>query len=300
MNVIRADGLLARLRFFGPRAKWRPGERGLVVREGGKVCARAVVGRARGEGTGYVTRLFLAPGERAAKVLTEAIRGELRAMGLSRAAGPLADDLSGFGNGLRASGFEGENTPLEADNPAWLPELLEKNGWEKRTDMLFYRVRRADVPWAFYERAAARARARYGYTVRFLSDMSRREAYELLLPMYRAVEPTDAQALASTLDRYFAAMGESALAMQSGACVGALIVLREGETRRAACLHVHPRARNHGVTALLFDALNVKIPPEIREIQAGGIDEDNAYSKLNAEHTGATLFRTYRVYQLKV
>ena len=107
MKVIRADGLLARLRFFGPRAKWRPGERGLVVREGGKVCARAVVGRAWGEGTGCVTRLFLAPGERAAKVLTEAIRGELRAMGLSRAVGPLADDLSGFGNGLRASGFEG-------------------------------------------------------------------------------------------------------------------------------------------------------------------------------------------------
>ena len=167
-------------------------------------------------------------------------------------------------------------------------------------DLLFYRVRRADVPWAFYEKAAARARARYGYSVRFLSEMSRREAYELLLPMYRAVEPTDAEALASTLDRHFAAMGESALAMQNGACVGALIVLREEKTWRAACLHVIPQARNHGVTALLFDALNVKIPPEILEIQAGGIDEDNTYSKLNAEHTGATLFRRLRVYRLNV
>ena len=300
MNVIRADGLLARLRFFGPKAKWRPGERGLVVREGGKVRARAVVGRARGEGTGYVRRLFLARDERAARALTEAIRAELRGMGLLRAVGPLSDDLSGFGNGLRASGFEGEKTPLEADNPAWLPELLEKSGWEKRTDQLFYRVRRADVPWEFYERAAARARERYGYTVRFLSEMSRREAYELLLPMYRAVEPTNAQALAGTLDRHFAAMEESALAMQNGACVGALIALREGTAWRAACLHVVPRARNHGVTALLFDALNGKIPPEIREIQAGGIDEDNAYSKLNAEHTGATLFRRFRVYRLNI
>lgn len=300
MNAIRADGLLARLRFFGPRAKWRPGERGLVVHEDGKVCARAVVGRARGEGMGYVTRLFLTPDERAAQALTKAICEALREMDLSQAVGPLADDLSGFGNGLRASGFEGEKTPLEADNPAWLPELLEKSGWEKRTDLLFYRVRRADVPWAFYEKAAVRARARYGYTVRFLSEMSRREAYELLLPLYRAVEPTDAETLASTLDRHFAAMGESALAMQGGACVGALIVLREGETRCAACLHVVPQARNHGVTALLFDALNVKIPPEVLEIQAGGIDENNAYSKLNAEHTGATLFRRFRVYGLNV
>lgn len=294
MHVTYADGLWARLRFFGRRARLLPGERALVVREGRAAKAGAIVGE------GYVRGLFLERDERAARALTEAIRGEMRARGLRQAVGPLSDELSGFGNGLRVSGFSGDETLLEASNPAWLPELLEACGWEKEADMLFYRLRRADVPWAFYARAAARARERFGYAVRFLSDMSRREAYEALLPLYQAVEPTDARRLAETIDAHAALMGDSALALRNGACEGTLIVLRRGKNVRAACLHVHPLARNHGVTALLFDAVNRKIPPEILEIQAGGIMEDNEYSKLNTEHTGATRFRRYRVYHLKV
>ena len=298
IEVIRADGLMDRLRFFGSGERFARGECGLVVRRGGRVCARAIAGETRRADAGYVRALFLCRDQDAANALTGAIREEMRARGRRYALGPLDRGLSGFGNGLRVEGFSGPDTPFEANNPAWTPEMLAKCGWKKEEDLLVYRLTRDRYPRAYYRRAAACARDRFGIEGRSIEGMSRREVYERLCALYRGIEPTDEEALARQIDRLFPKMGDTVLAMRSGECVGALVALREGTSVRAACLHVAVRARNQGATAVLFDALDKRLPPEIGEIQAGTVVEENECSKRNIEHTGATFFRKFRVYRL--
>lgn len=298
-RVTSADGLLDRLRFFGG-VRLLPGERALAVTGDGRTLARAVVGSTRRAGVGYVRLLQAQRDQEAASLLTQAVRDVLRERGLRAAVGPLSGDLSGFGNGLRVWGFEGERTPLEADNPPWMGELMEACGWQSEAELLVYRVRRADFPEDFYRRAAERACMRWGLRAADAAGMSRRALFERLRALYRAVEPTGEEQLAQAIEKHFERMRSTVLAMQGERCVGALVTLQEGSILRAACLHVSPEARNHGVTAVLFDALNRRLPPEMTEIQAGTVLEDNLCSKINIEHTGATLFRKYRVYRIEV
>ena len=299
IEVIRAVGLTDRLRFFGRGERMARGECGLVVRREGRVCASAIAGETRRADAGYVRALFLCRDGDAANALTGAIRQEMRARGWRHVLGPLDRGLSGFGNGLRVEGFSGPDTPLEANNPAWTAELLAGCGWKKEEDLLMYRLTRDRYPRAFYRKAAACARDRFGIEGRSIEGMSRREVFERLCALYRAIEPTDEGTLARQIDRLFPRMGDTVLAMRSGECVGALVVLRDQASVRAACLHVSPRARNQGATAVLFDALDKRLPPEIGEIQAGTVAEENECSKRNIEHTGATLFRKFRVYRLE-
>lgn len=299
IEVIRAVGLTDRLRFFGSGERMARGECGLVVRREGRVCARAIAGETRRADAGYVRALFLCRDGDAANALTGAIRQEMRARGWRHVLGPLDRGLSGFGNGLRVEGFSGPDTPLEANNPAWTAELLAGCGWKKEEDLLMYRLTRDRYPRAFYRKAAACARDRFGIEGRSIEGMRRREVFERLCALYRAIEPTDEGTLARQIDRLFPMMGDTVLAMRSGECVGALVVLRDQASVRAACLHVSPRARNQGATAVLFDALDKRLPPEIGEIQAGTVAEENECSKRNIEHTGATLFRKFRVYRLE-
>lgn len=307
-RVICADGLIDRLRFLtsvrregvaSGDARILPGERPVVVMDGGRLLARAAVGSSRRAGVGYVRLMATEQSTETARLLTGGIRDALREAGLRYAVGPLSCDLSGFGNGLRVWGFEGAKTPLEANNPAWLPELLEACGWQAEEELLMYRLRRAEFPGEYYRAAAQRACTRYGLDVQLARAMSRRALYEQLRALYQAVEPTGAGQLACLIDRHFDRMRDTVLALREGKCVGALVTIRSGDCLRAACLHVSPDARNHGVTAVLFDALNQKLPPELQEIQAGTVFSGNECSKINIAHTGATLFRKYRVYRIE-
>ena len=304
ITVKSASRLVNRVRFF-PVWAWdgafcAPTDRLILVRDGRRVLARALCGRAP-SGDGFLAGLQ-ARDEAGLRALTDAAREVLAPLGCGRIVGPLALDHGGFGNGALVSGFEGEPTLLEPDNGEELPRMLEACGWVKERDLLDWRLSRADFPAAKYERIAGYACRRFGYTLRPVGREGKRALYETMLRVYGQTEETgvETRALARQVQRLGTLMRPSLCVMREGNPVGLLCAMEKNAQVRVATLHVVEAERRRGVPAVLFCGLYKSLPPGIRWIQAAVIDEGNAPSLACAEGCGARLHRVYRVFTTKI
>jgi GNAT superfamily N-acetyltransferase len=144
-------------------------------------------GALHGERTVRFSQLDCVPDASVAKALLGAVEDWGRSLGMDRIIGPF-----GFSDkdpqGMQVEGFEHLPVLATATNPAYLPGLVEEQGYAKLTDAVVYRL---DIPHelpAAYRRISGRLLGRGRF--RLVPLQTKRELKPWVLPVLRLVNGT--------------------------------------------------------------------------------------------------------------
>lgn len=269
-----------------------------------------------------------------ARALLDAARVWLTSRGLDTMRGPASFSLNEEA-GLLVDGFDGPPVVMMTYNPAWYAELLESYGLRKSKDLLAYWWPDAH-PTERLMRVADKLRERYHVTLRtldmknFWNDVAlvRRvynEAWEdnwghipmteaELNYMAKQLKPVAEPSLVifAEVNGELAGLGLAlpdlnvALKHMNGSLfpfgwAKALWYSRKIKTARAVTLGVIKRYRRSGVSELIVHELILNaVRKGIVNAEFSWILEDNMMMRTPLEKMGATVYRTYRMYDMPI
>ncbi|NLW21283.1 MAG: hypothetical protein GXY84_07950 [Clostridiales bacterium] len=289
-----------------------------------------------GESAGYIS-LFESYDqyEYAAAALDAATRF-LRENGVKRVIGPVAPRYDLLNRGMLVDGFDGPPVLQNAYNQPYLPQLLERYGFQKWRDYLAYDIRTDSIPVDRILPMADRIRERFGFHVvqvdftrsnliRVAQDMSSvileatpdepgsyLPATEDLLQLFKRIKPwlRNQSAVMAYAGRRPIGMVvgflDSTPSMQgtNGRRTPynwARRIFKTLGTKTARCpmQYVIPEYQNKAVnTVLLAEAVKGAKSLGITRIEGSLVDETNVVSVNNTLSAGGKLYRRYRVYQM--
>jgi GNAT superfamily N-acetyltransferase len=286
------------------------------------------------EKTGFFGLFESIHDEAVANALFDAAASWLRARGLETMRGPASFSLNEEA-GLLVDGFDGSPVVMMTYNPAWYEQLVEGYGFRKAKDLLAYNLPNP-VPSERLVRMAEKLRERYKVTVRTL-DKKRfwdevglvrkvyNEAWEdnwghipmtesELTYMAKQLKPVVEPSLVAfaEVDGELAGFGLAlpdlnvALKRMNGSLfplgwAKALWYARKIRTVRVVILGVLQKYRRSGVGELL--ELEMMINAQklgIVNAEFSWVLEDNPKMRIPLEKMGATVYRTYRMYDVPI
>lgn len=290
--------------------------------------------KVHGDKTGFFGLFETIRDDAVATALFDSAADWLRKRGLETMRGPASFSLNEEA-GLLVDGFDGPPVVMMTYNPSWYEQLVEGYGFRKSKDLLAYNLPNP-VPSERLVRMADRLRERYKVKVRTL-DKSRfweevglvrqvyNEAWEdnwghipmtesELTYMAKQLKPVVEPSLVAfaEVDGELAGFGLAlpdlnvALKQMNGSLfplgwAKALWHSRRIKTVRVVILGVLQKHRRSGVAELL--ELEMMINAQKRGIvnaEFSWVLEDNMQMRIPLEKMGATVYRTYRMYDVPI
>jgi len=311
-----------------------------LARRGSEVVGRIAAIRnelhlqVHGDKTGFFGLFETIHDEDVARALLDAANDWLRTRGLDNMRGPASFSLNEEA-GLLVDGFDGPPVVMMTYNPPWYADLLESYGFRKSKDLVAYWWADAK-PTERLLRVADKLRKRYNVTLRtldkknFWNDVAivRRvynEAWQHNwghIPMTEAelnymakqlkpvVEPT--LVVFAEVNGELAGFGLAlpdlnvALKQMNGSLfpfgwAKALWYSRKIHTARCLTLGVLEKFRRYGVSELIELELMINANRKgIVNAEFSWVLEDNMQMRTPLERMGATVYRTYRMYDLPI
>lgn len=286
------------------------------------------------ENTGFFGLFECEPDPAVSRALFDAAAAWLRNRGLDTMRGPASFSLNQE-CGLLVRGFEGPPVVMMPFNPPWYEQLVEAYGFTKAKDLLAYYLPNA-VPTERMLRLADKLRERYRITIRTLDKRRFWEEVALVRQVYNEawqenwghIPMTEAEltymakqlkpVVDPTLVVFAEAEGELAgfglalpdlnipLKQMNGRLfpfgwVKALWYARKITTARILILGVLQKHRRSGVAELMELELLKNGPAHgIVNAEFSWILEDNMMMRTPLEKLGATVYRVYRMYDVRI
>jgi len=285
-----------------------------------------------GDKTGFFGLFESIEDAEVSRKLFDAVAAWLKSRGLENMRGPASFSLNEEA-GLLVDGFDGPPVVMMTYNPRWYEQLIEGYGFRKSKDLLAY-ILRDPVPDARLVRMADKLRERYNVKVRTLDKkrfwdevaLVRRvynEAWQdnwghipmtesELTYMAKQLKPVVEPALVAfaEVDGELAGFGLAlpdlnvALKKMNGSLLPfgwakALWYTRKIRTVRVVILGVLEKYRRSGVGELMELELMINAQKlGVRNAEFSWVLEDNTKMRIPIEKFGATVYRTYRMYDM--
>jgi GNAT superfamily N-acetyltransferase len=264
--------------------------------------------------------------------LFDAVATWLKSRGLETMRGPASFSLNEEA-GLLVDGFDGPPVVMMTYNPRWYEQLIEGYGFRKSKDLLAY-ILRDPVPDARLVRMADKLRERYNVKVRTLDKKRFWDEVALVrrvyneawqdnwghIPMTESELTYMAKQLKPVVEPGLVAFAEVngelagfglalpdvnvALKKMNGSLLPfgwakALWYTRKITTVRVVILGVLEKYRRSGVGELIELELMINAQKlGVRNAEFSWVLEDNAKMRIPIEKFGATVYRTYRMYDM--
>lgn len=268
------------------------------------------------------------------RALFDAASGWLRSRGLETMRGPASFSLNEEA-GLLVDGFDGSPVVMMTYNPRWYAQHIEGYGFSKAKDLLAYYLPNA-IPSERLVKVADKLRERFGVTVRTLDKKRFWEEVALVRRVYNEawqdnwghIPMTEAELMymakqlkpvvEPTLVTFAEVNGELAgfglalpdlnvaLKRMKGSLfpfgwAKALWYSRKIDTARVVILGVLDKYRRSGVAELMELEMMKNAPKKgIVNAEFSWILEDNPLMRSPLEKLGATVYRTYRMYDVQI
>lgn len=270
----------------------------------------------------------------ASAVLDSAVKF-MQEHGAASVIGPIAPRYDLLNRGLLVEGFDGPPVLENAYNAPYLPEFLQRYGFEKWRDYLAYEIKTSQIPVDRIQPMASKISQRFGFRIehvdftksnliRISQDMSSiiceatpedagvyLPTPEDLLQLFRRIKPwlrNEIAVIAYAGQRPIGCVVgflDSSPSMQKTDgrrlphnWLRRLIKTMGTKSSRCPIQYVIPEYQNRAVNAvLLAEAVEGAKKLGIETIEGSLVDETNMVSINNTQTAGGKLYRRYRVYQ---
>lgn len=317
-------------------------QRFFLVYDNEKPVARVLAGIAlrqqgrAGGPMGYISLFESYDNDEYARTALDAAIGFLKDHGVREVVGPVPPRYDMLSAGLLVDGFDGPPVLENPYNQPYLPQMLERYGFEKARDYLAYDIPIDEIPVDRIMEMGDRIRKRFGFTIEhvdFAKGNLARVAQDISTVICEAT-PEEAGVMLPTPDdlltlfkriRPYLRRETAVVAYADSRPIGCVIgfvdsapalkgtdgrktpwnwlrrVIKAGQTTTSRCpmQFVVPDYQNMAVNALMLaEAVKGAKQLGIRRVEGSPVDENHKVSINNTLMAGGRHYRTYRVYRM--